>query len=134
MVSLRINPRLALPKRLCPANAHTHFTCLTIADSFAVCTRKGFLSVFTIHCSLQSASGRMFLHAREQDNPSNMRYMGLTVNKYITDAKQAQSEHWEGATSITPCRPQTSSSKANTSHNARVPELSATGSTCTNAA
>ena len=66
------------------------------------CTRKGFLSVFTIHCSLQSASGRMFLHAREQDNPSNMRYMGLTVNKYIPDVKQAQSESWEGALSITP--------------------------------
>lgn len=64
--------------------------------------RKGFLSVFTIHCSLQSASGRMFLHAREHDNPSNMRYMGLTVNKYITDMKQAQSESWEGAFSIKP--------------------------------
>ncbi|CAL5229178.1 g12453 [Coccomyxa viridis] len=59
-------------------------------------TRKGFLSVFTIHCSLQAASGRMFLHAREQDNPSNMRYMGLTVSKYIPDVKQAQSESWEG--------------------------------------
>ena len=59
--------------------------------------RKGFLSVFTIHCSLQSASGRMFLHAREHDNPSNMRYMGLTVNKYVPDVKQAQSESWTGA-------------------------------------
>ncbi len=42
----------------------------------------------------------MFLHAREQDNPSNIRYMGLTVNKYIPDVKQAQSESWEGAIGI----------------------------------
>lgn len=44
----------------------------------------------------------MFLHAREQDNPSNMRYMGLTVSKYIPDVKQAQSESWEGAISLLP--------------------------------
>ena len=78
-------------------NAHSSTTCLTDTKLSAECTRKGYLSVFTIHCSLQAASGRMFLHAREQDNPSNIRYMGLTVNKYIPDVKQAKSESWEGA-------------------------------------
>ena len=55
------------------------------------------MSTFTVHCSLQTASGRMFVHAREHDNPSNMRYMGLTVGKYIPDISKAQSESWTGA-------------------------------------
>ncbi len=55
------------------------------------------MSTFTVHCSLQTASGRMFVHAREHDNPSNMRYMGLTVGKYIPDMTKAQSESWTGA-------------------------------------
>ena len=53
--------------------------------------------MFTIHCSLQSASGRMFVHAREHDNPSNMRYMGLTLGKYIPAAGKAGGDTWEGA-------------------------------------
>ena len=112
MVSPLVNTHPAFPKLVHPFTATTFLICLTEAELSAVCTRKGFLSVFTIHCSLQSASGRMFLHAREQDNPSNMRYMGLTVNKYITDAKQAQSEHWEGATSTTLCQATDLASKA----------------------
>ena len=59
--------------------------------------RKGYVSTFTVHCSLQTASGRMFVHAREHDNPSNMRYMGLTVGKYIPDMTKAKSESWTGA-------------------------------------
>ena len=39
----------------------------------------------------------MFVHAREHDNPSNMRYMGLTVGKYIPDMTKAKSESWTGA-------------------------------------
>ena len=53
--------------------------------------------MFTIHCSLQSASGRMFVHAREHDNPSNMRYMGLTLGKYIPATGKAAGDTWEGA-------------------------------------
>lgn len=38
----------------------------------------------------------MFVHAREHDNPSNMRYMGLTLGKYIPDVRKARSESWQG--------------------------------------
>ena len=58
------------------------------------------MSTFTVHCSLQTASGRMFVHAREHDDPSNMRYMGLTVGKYIPDMTKAQSESWTGASPL----------------------------------
>lgn len=39
----------------------------------------------------------MFVHAREHDNPSNMRYMGLTLGKYIPDVGMATGDTWEGA-------------------------------------
>ena len=65
--------------------------------SVSYACRKGYVSIFTVHCSLQTASGRMFVHAREHDNPSNMRYMGLTVGKYIPDMTRAKSESWTGA-------------------------------------
>jgi hypothetical protein len=39
----------------------------------------------------------MFVHAREHDNPSNMRYMGLTLGKYIPDVGKAAGDTWEGA-------------------------------------
>jgi hypothetical protein len=58
--------------------------------------RWGFVSVFTLHCSLQAATGKMFVHAREKDNPSNMRYMGLLVGKYVPDLEAAKLDTWTG--------------------------------------
>jgi hypothetical protein len=44
----------------------------------------------------------MFVHAREHDNPSNMRYMGLTLGKYIPNVGKSTSTTWAGAFT---CRP-----------------------------
>ncbi len=39
----------------------------------------------------------MFVHARETDSPTNMRYMGLLVDKYVPDPAKAEGSSWEGA-------------------------------------
>ncbi len=39
----------------------------------------------------------MFVHAREADSPSNMRYMGLLVDKYVPDLARCRSAGWAGA-------------------------------------
>jgi len=59
-------------------------------------TRKGFDSVFVLHCSLAAPSGKMFVHGRERDNPKNMHNLGLQVNKYITEKSKLERESWEG--------------------------------------
>ncbi len=58
--------------------------------------RQGYASAFTLHCSLQAGSGKMFVHAREADSPSNMRYMGLLVDKYVPDLSKAKGNSWAG--------------------------------------
>ena len=57
------------------------------------------MSSFQLHCSLQPGSGKMFVHAREADSPTNMRYMGLLVDKYVPDPAKAKGSSWEGASS-----------------------------------
>lgn len=59
--------------------------------------RHGYANEFTLHCSLQVATGKMFVHAREKDNSGNMRYMGLLVDKYVPDLSKAQQRSWPGA-------------------------------------
>lgn len=61
--------------------------------------RAGYASGFQLHCSLQPGSGKMFVHAREADSPTNMRYMGLLVDKYVPDPAKAKGSSWEGARS-----------------------------------
>ncbi|BDA50375.1 hypothetical protein COCOBI_16-0510 [Coccomyxa sp. Obi] len=58
--------------------------------------RAGYVSKFQLHCSLQPGSGKMFVHAREADSPTNMRYMGLLVDKYVPDPGKAKGNSWEG--------------------------------------
>ncbi|CAL8464775.1 g4310 [Coccomyxa elongata] len=58
--------------------------------------RVGYASGFQLHCSLQPGSGKMFVHARETDSPTNMRYMGLLVDKYVPDPAKAKGSSWEG--------------------------------------
>ena len=52
--------------------------------------------MFTLHCSLQPASNKMFVHAREVDAPSNMKYMGLLVDKYVPDLARCKQSTWAG--------------------------------------
>ena len=44
----------------------------------------------------------MFVHAREADSPTNMRYMGLLVDKYVPNPAKAKGSSWEGAGSCLP--------------------------------
>jgi hypothetical protein len=44
----------------------------------------------------------MFVHAREADSPTNMRYMGLLVDKYVPDPGMAKGSSWAGAGSSSP--------------------------------
>ena len=62
--------------------------------------RPGYASVFTLHCSLQPASSKMFVHAREADAPSNMKYMGLIVDKYVPDLGRCKQSTWAGAAKL----------------------------------
>ena len=65
--------------------------------------RPGYASAFTLHCSLQAASGKMFVHAREADCPSNMRYMGLLVDKYVHDLQRCRQPAWAGGQRACTC-------------------------------
>ena len=38
----------------------------------------------------------MFVHAREADSPSNMRYMGLLVGRYMPDLARCRGSSWAG--------------------------------------
>ncbi|KAK9917606.1 hypothetical protein WJX75_006379 [Coccomyxa subellipsoidea] len=77
----------------CPAaDWHGKFTNEWVFDY----RRPGYASAFALHCSLQAASGKMFVHAREADSPTNMRYMGLLVDKYVPDPGMAKGSSWAG--------------------------------------
>lgn len=45
--------------------------------------RKGYDSVFVLHCSLQAATGKMFVQGREKDNSTHMHNLGLQVRSDI---------------------------------------------------
>ena len=82
----------------CPGTPHIMLGPLNIDKLLLHARRPGYASVFTLHCSLQAASGKMFVHAREADSPSNMRYMGLLVDKYVPDLARCRSSAWTGET------------------------------------
>ena len=42
----------------------------------------------------------MFVHAREVDAPSNMKYMGLLVDKYVPDLARCKQSTWAGVAAL----------------------------------
>ena len=63
--------------------------------------RPGALSPFRLHCSLQAATGRMFIHASETGPDGtplrdNIQVLGLQLTNY-TSAEQSGAEAWEDA-------------------------------------
>ena len=74
-------------------------TYITVAQGMLICTepcRQGYSNAFVLHCSLQAASGKVFVHAREVDNDSNVHILGLLVSRYIPDAARCQEPSWDG--------------------------------------
>lgn len=64
-------------------------------------TRPGSGSTFLLRCSLQDATGKMFIHASELDTEyapkkDNIQLLGLLLPNYI-DVEQCSGMSWEGA-------------------------------------
>ncbi|KAK9803016.1 hypothetical protein WJX72_000422 [[Myrmecia] bisecta] len=59
-------------------------------------TRPGYRNVFVLHCSLQTTSGKMFVHGSEQSDQRNISYMGLNLQKYIPDLAACTGASWAG--------------------------------------
>jgi hypothetical protein len=62
--------------------------------------RAGSPSVFRLHCALQAATGRLFVHASELDEngvpkPSNIQVLGLQLLNYV-DTDREDKSSWEG--------------------------------------
>ena len=57
--------------------------------------RAGCANVFVLHCSLQAATGKVFVHAREQGNSRNVQCLGLLLRKYIPEPAPARPA-WQG--------------------------------------
>ena len=64
----------------------------------------------------------MFVHAREADSPTNMRYMGLLVDKYVPDTGKAKGSSWAGvgSHSLPPLSPPNSPRSSLSSHVLRM--------------
>ncbi|KAG2495429.1 hypothetical protein HYH03_006376 [Edaphochlamys debaryana] len=46
-------------------------------------TTPGKANKFTLHCSLQNKSKRMYIHASEDSNPTNVCVLGLQLDNYV---------------------------------------------------
>lgn len=62
--------------------------------------RAGSPSVFRLHCALQAATGRLFVHASELEEngvpkPSNIQVLGLQLLNYVNTDRE-DSSSWEG--------------------------------------
>ena len=64
-------------------------------DAAWVC-RRGCANTFVLHCSLQAASGKMFVHAREAGGSANAHCLGLLLSKYIPEPGPLASSSWQG--------------------------------------
>jgi hypothetical protein len=63
-------------------------------------TRKGALNRFRLHCSLQAATDRLFVHASEltldgEPMADNIQVMGLQMGNYV-DLEACKESTWEG--------------------------------------
>ncbi|KAK9837247.1 hypothetical protein WJX81_001383 [Elliptochloris bilobata] len=57
--------------------------------------RAGCKNTFVLHCSLQAASGKMFVNLREDGNSSNTHCVGLLLSRYVKRPALA-SPDWRG--------------------------------------
>lgn len=63
--------------------------------------RSGAAYNFRLHCALQSATRRVFIHASELTTggdpiPDNIQIMGLQLDNYVPDVSKCKGATWEG--------------------------------------
>jgi hypothetical protein len=58
-------------------------------------TRPGKANKFVLHCSLQIQTNRMFVHASEPLNESNIQILGLSLDNYVPNPEPLSSGRWE---------------------------------------
>lgn len=58
-------------------------------------TKDGFANTFTLHCSLQLKSGKMFVHASEENNLHNIQVMGFQLENYVADPLLLKRNDWD---------------------------------------
>lgn len=72
-----------------------------LENEWIICySRPGAFNTFRLHCSLQAATGRMFVHASEtgpEGEPlrDNIQVLGLQLTNYA-DGDRCKSDTWEG--------------------------------------
>ena len=59
-------------------------------------TKPGKANKFVLHCSLQLQTNRMFVHASEPLNESNIQILGLALENYVPEAEKLSSGSWDG--------------------------------------
>jgi len=59
-------------------------------------TRAGCANEFALHCSLHSASGKMFVQAIEKGNRQNIQNLGLEPRNYVPQKERLNEDSWEG--------------------------------------
>ncbi|GFR44513.1 hypothetical protein Agub_g5779, partial [Astrephomene gubernaculifera] len=59
-------------------------------------TKPGKARKFTLHCSLQARSKRMYIHASEENNQGNTCVLGLQLDNYVPDTAPLRSNRWTG--------------------------------------
>ncbi|GLI63437.1 hypothetical protein VaNZ11_006328, partial [Volvox africanus] len=57
-------------------------------------TKPGKARKFTLHCSLQGRTKRMFIHASEENNLANIRVLGLQLENYVSHPNTLASNSW----------------------------------------
>ncbi|GIL78016.1 hypothetical protein Vretimale_7351 [Volvox reticuliferus] len=57
-------------------------------------TKPGKARKFTLHCSLQGRTKRMFIHASEENNLANICVLGLQLENYISRPNTLASNSW----------------------------------------
>lgn len=57
-------------------------------------TKDGKSNKFTLHCSLQPQSKRMFIHASEENNLNNVQILGLQLDNYIPEPSRLKGNDW----------------------------------------
>lgn len=58
-------------------------------------TKQGKANRFVLHCSLQSQTGRMFIHASEANNKENVQVLGVSLSNYVVPNVSLQTATWE---------------------------------------
>ncbi len=57
---------------------------------------KGLANGVVLHCSLQEATGRVYVQLREEGPSGSIHPLGLTLGRYVPDAADLKQRHWAG--------------------------------------